>query len=229
MTIVTSNKLSELVEEFRTVVVGRSNLLDTVLPPLAFALLNARLGFRAAIGGALGVALIIAALRWRRGQSLTFALGGVGGVGVALLLARWLDRAEGFFLPGIVTGGLVAAACLISIVLKRPLVAWTSHFARRWPQGWYWHPKVRPAYSEVTGAWALFFAARLLLQLRFFQQQAAGRLAIANALTGWPATIVLLAASYLYGTWRLRNLNGPSVQEFRRGAEPPWQGQRRGF
>jgi hypothetical protein len=29
---------------------------------------------------------------------------------------------------------------------------------------------------------------------------------------GWPATIVLLVVSYLYGTWRLRNLSGPSTK-----------------
>jgi hypothetical protein len=38
-----------------------------------------------------------------------------------------------------------------------------------------------------------------------------------------------LIASYLYGTWRLRNLGGPSVEEFKSGAEPPWEGQQRGF
>jgi hypothetical protein len=46
---------------------------------------------------------------------------------------------------------------------------------------------------------------------------------------GWPATILLLAVSYLYGTWRLRNLEGPSVEEFREETEPPWEGQQRGF
>jgi len=39
----------------------------------------------------------------------------------------------------------------------------------------------------------------------------------------------LLVISYLYGTWRLRHLKGPSVEEFKAGAEPPWTGQRRGF
>jgi hypothetical protein len=38
-----------------------------------------------------------------------------------------------------------------------------------------------------------------------------------------------LVISYIYGTWRLKYLRGPSVEEFRAGAEPPWTGQRRGF
>ena len=44
-----------------------------------------------------------------------------------------------------------------------------------------------------------------------------------------PATMILLIVSYLYGTWRLRNLGGPSVEEFKSGTEPPWEGQQRGF
>ena len=41
--------------------------------------------------------------------------------------------------------------------------------------------------------------------------------------------VLLLIVSYLYGTWRLRSLGGPSVEEFKSGAEPPWEGQQRGF
>jgi hypothetical protein len=52
---------------------------------------------------------------------------------------------------------------------------------------------------------------------------------VLNILLGWPATILLLVVSYLYGTWRLQNLSGPSVEEFEQGAKPPWDGQRRGF
>jgi hypothetical protein len=117
----------------------------------------------------------------------------------------------------------------VSVIAGRPLVAWTSYVARRWPLDWYWHPKVRPAYNEVTLAWTVFFAIRLGLQWSLFQEQAAGLLGIIQVVTGWPATIALLVISYLYGTWRLRNLKGPSVEEFRAGAEPPWTGQRRGF
>jgi len=35
--------------------------------------------------------------------------------------------------------------------------------------------------------------------------------------------------TYLYGTWRLARLGGPSVLEYKEGAAPPWSGQQRGF
>ena len=224
-----TGKFQEIIEEFRTVFAGRGNLADSIIPLAIFLIVNAVLGFEYATWGSLLVAAAITVVRLIRRQSARYALGGLGAVVAAILVSRLLGRAEGYFLPGIVTGGLTVVVALISVVAGRPLVAWTSYIYRRWPLEWYWHPRVRPAYSEVTGLWAVFFAARLLLQLSLFREESAGLLAAANLLTGWPATIVLLVISYLYGTWRLRRLGGPSVEEFKAGTEPPWTGQQRGF
>jgi hypothetical protein len=222
-------KLREIVEELRLVLAGRSSIIDSILPPLIFVIVNALLGFDYAMWGSLLLALLITVLRLRRRQPLWYALGGFAGVAFAILISRLLGRAEGYFLPGIITGGLTVLLCLASVLVGRPIVAWTSYLTRRWPLDWYWHPRVRPAYSEVTWLWVAFFGIRLLVQLNLFQAEDAGTLAVVNALTGWPATIVLLIVSYLYGTWRLGHLRGPSVEEFKSGAEPPWEGQRRGF
>ena len=222
------DKARELLEEFRAVA-GKVGLLDTILPPILFLLLNGLAGFTAAMIGALGLCVLIALLRLRRGQSLLYALAGMGSVGLAIALALLLGRSEGFFLPGIVNGGLTIALALVSLLICKPMVAWTSYLARRWPLDWYWHEKVRPAYTEVTRAWIIFFALRLLWQVTLFQGQDVSQLALVNTLTGWPATIVLLIVSYLYGTWRLAQLQGPSVEEFNNNTPAPWQGQRRGF
>ena len=224
-----TGKVRELVEEFRMVFAGRSNLIDSIVPPVIFLIMNALLGFEYAMWSSLTIALLITVFRLSKRQPLRYALGGIGGVVLAILIAQLLGRAEGYFLPGIITGGLTVIGCLLSVIAGRPLVAWTSYIARRWPLDWYWHPRVRPAYNEVTLAWAVFFAIRLGLQWSLFQEQAAGLLGIIQVVTGWPTTIALLIVSYLYGTWRLRHLKGPSVEEFRAGAEPPWTGQRRGF
>ena len=222
------SKSRELLEEFRSVV-GRVGLLDTILPPVLFLALNSFLGFQAAVGGALALAIIIALLRLSRKQSLLYSLAGIGSVGLAVALAWFLGRSEGYFLPGIVNGGITVALALVSLLIRKPMVAWTSFIARRWPLDWYWHPRVRPAYSEVTAVWTIFFAARLFWQVALFQAQAASQLAFVNALLGWPALMILLVLSYLYGTWRLGNLKGPSVEEFRNHSPAPWQGQKRGF
>lgn len=222
-------KLRELVEEFRAVFAGRSNLADAVIPPIIFLVVNPLLGFDYAVWGSLLVSLLVSLFRLSRGQSLKHALGGLGGVILAILAAKLLNREEGYFLPGVITGILTAVVCGVSVAVGHPLVAWTSHIVRRWPLDWYWHPKVRPAYSEVTLVWMLFFLIRLLPQLLLIRRAQSEILGIIQVATGWPATIALLATSYIYGTWRLRKMGGPSVEEFRSGVEPPWRGQRRGF
>jgi hypothetical protein len=219
----------EIVAELREVVFGRRKLLDSLLPPAVFIILNFASSLEIAFTGALLVALSIGTYRLIKHQPWSYALGGVGGVILAGLIARFIGGAEGFFLPGIISGALTSLLCLVSVIIKRPLVAWTSFITRRWPLEWYWHPRVRPAYSEVTLAWAVFFGLRTFIQFDLFQRQSAGTLGVVQLLSGWPALIILLIASYLYGMWRLQNLAGPSVEEFKSGSEPPWQGQKRGF
>ena len=224
-----SNRFQEIISELRMVFTGRGKLLDSLIPPLVFLVCNAIFGLNIALWASVGTALLIGLLRAFKRQPLIYAFGGLGGILVAVIITRILGRAEGFFLPGLLTGSLTFLLCLVSLLLKRPLVAWTSYLTRRWPLEWYWHARVRPAYSEVTLAWTLFFGLRLLLQLGLFWQGAAQALGWVQLLTGWPALVILLIASYLYGLWRLANLGGPSVEEFKSGTPPPWQGQKRGF
>jgi len=222
-------KVQEVIEEFRAVVAGRSRVIDAVLPPLVFLIVNALFGFTAAGWGAMGVAVGLGLVRLVRGEPWGYAAGGLAATALALLSALVSDQAQGYFLPNLINGGLTTLICLTSVLARRPLVAFTSHLTRGWPLAWYWHPKVRPAYGEVTLAWAVFFGLRLAVQWMLFQRAEAASLGIVTVILGWPATIVLLVASYLYGTWRLGTLNGPSVEEFEEDVPPPWQGQQRGF
>ncbi len=224
-----SGKASEVIDEFRTVVLGRGGVVDVMLPPLAFLLANALAGSLAAMLAALVTSGGLVLYRLLRHQSVVYALFGLGASLLALIVAQVLQRTEVFFLPDLITNLALAAGSLLSIALRRPLVAWTSHLVRRWPRAWYWHPRVRPAYTEVTLAWAVYFLAQALVQLSVFQLREASYLAALGLFTGWPATVVLLILTYLYGTWRLVRLAGPSVEEFRIQAAPPWTGQRRGF
>jgi hypothetical protein len=222
-----SHRLHELGSELRTVLGGR--ILDMALPPLAFLLVNSLWGLRVAMYAALGVVVLLGLVRWRGGETLRYALGGVAGVLAALALTWALGRAEGFFLPGIVGTALTVFLAAASLFTPLPLTAWTSHLVRRWPRAWYTHPQVRPAYAETTVLWLLYFGGKLLWQAMLYRAADTATLAWVQTLTGWPTLILLLVVTYLYGTWRLRKLRGPGVEEFRNNAPPPWQGQRRGF
>ena len=222
-------KLVELAEELRTVVFAKRSWGDAIGPPLVFVLGDILFDVWIAIACAASLSIVLALLRLAQHRPLRYALGGLGSVAVASLIALLLSRGEGFFIPGMIRGAVTALICLVSVIFKRPLVAWTSFMARRWPLEWYWHPRVRPAYSEVSLAWFVFFVGRLIAQYILFQRGATLALGTVNLILGWPALILLLIGSYLYGLWRLRRLHGPSVQEFRDEVPPPWSGQQRGF
>ncbi|MBN2502687.1 MAG: DUF3159 domain-containing protein [Anaerolineales bacterium] len=224
------SKIKELQAEFQAVFVGRgTQLLDSFLPLLIFLAANLLFGTNVALWAALGVATLLAAYRIFQRQNLVYALGGLGGVVLAAVFVKLNNSAAGFFLPGLISGAITVILCVVSVALNRPVVAWSSFIARRWPLKWYWHPKVLPAYNEVTIMWAVAFAARLALEYWLYQRQAVGALGAIKIFLGWPYTILLLIVSYLYGVWRLGQLHGPSVEEFITDQAPPWEGQKRGF
>ena len=224
------SKQKELLEEFSSVFSGRgSKLVDSFLPLLVFLISNPLFGLNVAIWGSLIVACLFAGYRIFQKKSLVYSLGGLGGVLLAAVFVKISGSGAGFFLPGLISGSVTVVFCVISVFFNRPLVAWTSFVARRWPINWYWHPKVLPAYNEVTIFWAVAFSARLVLNFWFFQNADTTALGLSSILLGWPFTVILLILTYLYGLWRLSKLNGPSIEEFKAGTPPPWDGQKRGF
>jgi hypothetical protein len=224
------SKLQELKQEFVSIFSGTgSRLLDSILPLMVFLVGNPLLGAEFALWGALILAAGFTLYRVIKRQSVVYSLAGFGGVVLAAVFVLISGSETGFYLPGLVSTALIIVTAVVSVLFNRPMVAWTSILTRRWPREWYWHPRVLPAYNEVTIIWAVAFAAQLGLEYWLYQRDALNSLGIARLIFGWPFTIVLLVVSYLYGLWRLGNLSGPSVEEFKAGAEPPWEGQKRGF
>ena len=221
---------AELLDEFRMVLGKRAGLLDAALPPLFFLVTNLLFGLTPALIVSIVVAAVFLMLRAIKHQQLGGALLGLG----LSLLTAWLTsrsgRVQDAFLPDLANALLTTGGLALSILIKRPAVAFTSSLTRGWPLNWYWHPRVRPAYAWVTAMWVIFFGVKTAVQYALFQRgDMFIQLSYFNFFSGWPALILLLAASYLAGQAILRRLNGPSVEEFQANQPPPWKGQTRGF
>lgn len=204
-------------------------MVDSVLAPLAFVAGNAIGGVT--VGAILAGAVIIATVIYRaaRKQTLQYAIGGTVGSLIAIGWALRSGEATDYFLPAIVGGLITGAVFLISALVRRPALAFMSSTVRGWPLAWFWHPQIRPAYTEATVAWGVFLAGRAYWQYGFVENGDLAALTIVKIGTGWPATIAMLIGVYVYGRWRLDRLGGPSVKEFETNAPPPWQGQDHGF
>jgi hypothetical protein len=217
--------LSEVLEELRSIVSGRSGIADGILPPIVFVFA----GVTAAAWSGATIALLIVGWRLLKRRPLKYALSGLAGTLLATVLALRSGRAETFFLPGIISGALTTVGILVSLAVRRPFVAWSSWVTRSWPLEWYWHPKVLPAYMTVTWLWAAYFGVRTGVTGWLFLEERTEILAAFRVATGWPGLVALLVATYVVGRSRLVALGGPSIEEFESNAPPPWKGQETGF
>ena len=221
------DKSQEIWAELKSVLSGKT--MDAILPPLVYVVVNTLFGLQIGVLAALGLAVLLGIRRMLKKQDWKYALGGVLVVGLAAGLALITRNAANYFIPAIISSGVLLLAALGSMVIAKPLALWASHLSRNWPLAWFLREDVKPAYREVTWMWIVLVALRLGLQVMLYLRGEAAVLAWANTLLGWPVTIVVLVISYIYGIWRLRSLGGPGVDEFIAGKEPPWEGQTKGF
>lgn len=203
--------------------------MDVLLPPLVFATANGLFGLNRAVVIALGLAVVNMVRRVRRGQVWYYAVSGLFAVSLAAAFATLTRSPVHFFVPEMISSGLLLLAAMVSLYVGRPLVALASHIARGWPLAWFLRADVKPAYEWVTWVWAMFFLVRLLILLVLLRQGDAYDLAWASILLGWPSVLLLLVFSFAFGRWKLQRLGGPGVREYLEGKKPPWEGQLRGF
>lgn len=221
--------LKDIYDELKKLVFSRPGMTDLVLPPLAFLIITLTAGFYPALLVSIFMTTGFIIYRWMRKESAKRSLEGLLVTLLAFGLVFLLKREEGIILPSMLTGAVTIIAALLSIAAKRPLVAWASFMSRGWPLDWYKHPRVRPAYTETTWLWVLYFSLRLVGQIIYFQRGNMDQLVFFNFLLGWPGILTLLIITYIYGIIRLGKLGGPSVEEFKNSTAPPWKGQKKGF
>lgn len=219
----------DLREDLRGLFVGERTIGDSFPAPIVFVTVNALVGLVPAVVAAIFVGALVALWRVKKGQKVSYAVGGILGIGFAAVLALRSGRAESFFLPGIIGTALLAVASILSLIARRPLAAWSSWAQRKWPLSWYWRPDVRPAYTVVTAIWAAYFAARAGVQWYLYLAERPEALAAARILTSWPTILPLLIVTYVYGNRYLNRLGGPTVAEFQSGFSGPFTGGQRGF
>jgi hypothetical protein len=222
-----SDLKEEILEELRSIFLNKT--FDALLPPIVYALSNSFFNLLTAVILASATALFVFLKRIIKKENWKYALGGLLVVLFASSLAFLSDNASNYFIPALTSSTLFLLTTIISVLIGKPLAALASHLTRGWPLDWFWRDDIKPAYREVTIFWSIYFALRLTIQLNFFFSEAVMNLAWVNLILGWPTIGIVLTISYIYGVWRLNNLGGPGVDEFKKGKEPPWEGQKRGF
>ncbi len=183
---------------------GTRGVIDGGLPPLLFALVNAVVGANAARSVALGAAIgaaaaagsVIVALRLLRREPLRQALGGLGGLAIAIAFALQSGEARGFFLPGIYVDAAYALAFLASALIGRPLVGAVYGLLSGRRGSWREDARLRRTLTRATVGWSVVFAVRAGVQAHLYLSDEPTLLAASKLLLGWPLTIVAVALTF---------------------------------
>jgi len=186
--------------DFADAVGGPLGMLEASLPAaafiLAYALSGSETGLSAVVAVALAGALAIGRLALR--QSPRHAVSGLAGIALAAFVAARSGRAENFYLPGLLTNAGYAAAFLISILVRRPLVGVILGQLDRNERGWRSDPARVRAFDRASWLWIGLFTLRLAVELPLYLAGAVLALGIARTALGLP-----LFALGLWATWLL--------------------------
>jgi len=186
--------------DLRTAVGGPLGMAETSLPAVAFVIAYTASGSdtNTAAIVAVGLALVLSVARLVKRESPMYALSGLVGVAFAALVATKSGRAENFFLPGLLANAAYAAAFLVSLAVRRPLVGIIVASLDGEGNDWRDDPLRVRAFVRATWLWAGLFALRLLVQLPLYFAEAVVALGVAQTAMGLP-----LFGVGLWLTWLL--------------------------
>ncbi|HEY8082538.1 MAG TPA: DUF3159 domain-containing protein [Solirubrobacterales bacterium] len=179
---------------------GPQGVADSSIPSLVFVIVYTLAGNRIGVASicALAVGVVIAILRLLKGEPLRFALSGLLGVAIAAFFASRTGRAEDFFLPGLLFNLAYAAAFLVSILVRWPLLGVILGPALgEGRAAWRGEPQLLRTYSRASWIWVGVFASRLAVQLPFYLAGSLIALGIAKTAMGLPVFALGVWLSYL--------------------------------
>lgn len=219
--------IKEIYQELSMVLKGKT--LDTLMPPIIYALMLNLLNLEIALIVGLFFSFVLFLIRMLKNEKKRYAVLGFLAVGIAAGFSYLSQSPITYFIPDILGSGLSLLVALISVLIGKPLVAYVSHLTRGWPIEWFWRADIKPAYQEVTIIWTFYFLFRTVLETTIYLSGDVNQFVWVNTLLGLPLLILMLTLSYIYGLWRLRKLEGPSVDEYINDSKPPYKGQLKGF
>lgn len=200
---------------------GVRGIVEASLPTFVFLVASLITGQVWPAGvAALGVAVVMGAVRLVQRQSPVQVAAGVVVVGLSVALALTTGRAADFYVWGLLTNALYLVAMVLSIVLRWPLAGVLFGLVRGEGTGWRSSSARRRQYATATWILAGVFGARLAVQLPLYLADAATGLGIARVAMGLPL--------YALGLWLAWSVSSPGGSAPGAPASAPSTAARRG-
>ena len=194
---------------------GRRGMVEGAVPTLGFTVTylighDLRLGLTVGIG--LAVALLVVRLVQR--QSVQFVVNSLVGIAIAAVFASRTGKAEDVFLPGIIYNAVYAAAMLLSVVVRWPLVGLMIASVTGDVTAWRQDPAIVRLCTELTLILAVPCVLRVAVQYPLYLAGEVGWLGVTKIALGWPLQVAALAAmAWLLARGRTPLVVPPEVSE----------------
>ena len=177
---------------------GWKGLVDGTAPTVVFLMvfLITHQSLRPSVAAAVGVGVVLAVARLARRESLQQVLSGFFGLALSAYLAQRTGRSENFFVLGILQNAAYATACLISVVVRRPLLGYIIAALQGKDGSWRNDPRVFRTYSAVTWLWTGVFAFRVAVTAPLYFSHLVTQLGVAKLVLGWPLYVAAVFVTY---------------------------------
>jgi hypothetical protein len=182
-------------EQLAVALGGFRGSLETALPTVAFTIsyiVSNELRPSLIIG--IGVAAVLVVIRAIQRSPMRYVLNSLFGILIAGVFAARSGHAKDAFLPGIITNAAYAAAMILSIVTRWPVVGFVVGTATGDPTGWREDPAMVKLCSKLTWLLVAPCVLRVVIEYPMYEADAIGALGTAKVVLGWPLQVASLAA-----------------------------------
>lgn len=178
---------------------GWQGILDTSLATTVFliAFVVTDNNLRSSVIAALVAGIALALLRLLQRRTLQQVMSGFLGLALSAWFASRTGKSENFFLLGIIQNAAYFSACLISLLVRRPLIGYMIESFKGANADWKSVHTRGHKYAAATWIWVGIFGLRLVVTVPLYLAEKTAWLASAKLVLGTPLYALGVYVTYL--------------------------------
>ncbi len=178
---------------------GKRGLAESGLPSVVFIIVyTATRSLNTSLWSAIAVAAVLTVVRLVQRDKLQHALGGLMGVVVCAVFAKYTGQAKNFYLPGVLLNIGEGVLFSVSALARWPIVGVVIGPITGEMTTWRAHPERLRAFTVSTWLLAAMFAVRVAIEVPLYLGNQLTALGAAKVVLGYP---LYLAVAFV--CWRI--------------------------
>lgn len=177
---------------------GWQGMIDASLPTAAFLIsFTITKELKNSVYVAVGIAAALAGWRVIQRKSLQQITSGLLGLAISAYLATKTGKSENFFVVGILQNTGYFLICLVSILIRKPIVGYIISTLRgQSATAWLRDKDLKATYSAITWLWVLVFGIRVAITAPLYFAGMTTQLGTAKLILGTPLYALAVFISY---------------------------------